>query len=80
MNRISTVCPILQQTVVISAIDLRTLSKLKFRRGSSVTLVLKGGENREFLTPQVILAKNNCGKKELSSITRVADPWLRRAG
>lgn len=42
----------INQTVVILAIDLRTLSKLKFRRGSSVTLVMKGGGNREFLTPQ----------------------------
>lgn len=44
---------IVGQAVVISAISLTTLKKLKFRRGASITLVLKNDENKEFLTPQV---------------------------
>lgn len=41
------------QTVVVLAIPLSTLKKLKFRRGASVTVILKNNETREFLTPQV---------------------------
>lgn len=43
------------QTVVLTAIDMRDLAKLKFKRGASVTLVLRDGDVREFLTPQVMM-------------------------
>ena len=42
-----------RQTVVISAVPLTILKKLKFKREVSVTLVLKSGESKEYLTPQV---------------------------
>lgn len=41
------------QTVVVLAIPLSSLKKLKFRRGASVTVILKTDEAKEFLTPQV---------------------------
>lgn len=41
------------QTVVVLAIPLSSLKKLKFRRGASVTVILKNDEAKEFLTPQV---------------------------
>lgn len=41
-----------EQAVVVSAIPLSNLKKLKFRRGASVTVILKNDEAKEFLTPQ----------------------------
>lgn len=37
---------------MVSAIPLSSLKKLKFRRGASVTVILKNDEAKEFLTPQ----------------------------
>ena len=50
-----TVCIVLTfvQAVVLSAVNLTSLKKVKFRRGASVTLVLKNGESSEYAIPQV---------------------------
>ncbi|CAM9870925.1 unnamed protein product, partial [Ectocarpus sp. 4 AP-2014] len=42
----------MNKTVVVLAIPLSSLKKLKFRRGASVTVILKTDEAKEFLTPQ----------------------------
>ncbi|CAM9977697.1 unnamed protein product, partial [Scytosiphon promiscuus] len=42
----------MNKAVVVSAIPLASLKKLKFRRGASVTVILKNDEAKEFLTPQ----------------------------
>lgn len=40
------------QAVVLSTVSLTSLKKLKYRRGASVTLVLKSGESAEYFIPQ----------------------------
>lgn len=42
------------KTVVVGEISLSGLKKLKFRRGASMTVILKNGDAKEFLTAQVI--------------------------